>query len=195
MNLRTTTPLTRRLTIGAAVVTATALVATPAMADSRGNSIGMSPNTSRTALAASSANEKTAFNFFVAKGLTKKQSAGIVGNLIQESGVDPTAAQSGGAGRGIAQWSTGGRWDSYSKDNAVWYTNSILGASRWNLTAQLKFVWYELTTYSYYGLAAIKSSTTINGAVVAFQNKFEGCGTCLQSKREAYALQVYNAYA
>ena len=40
MNLRTTTPLTRRLTIGAAVVTATALVATPAMADSRGNSIG-----------------------------------------------------------------------------------------------------------------------------------------------------------
>ena len=40
------------------------------------------------------------------------QAAGIIGNLDQESGMDPTISQyDGGPGRGIAQWSTGGRWD------------------------------------------------------------------------------------
>src|SRR4051794_40505969 len=34
-------------------------------------------------------NEQTAFNYFVNKGLTKAQAAGVVGNLIQESSVIP----------------------------------------------------------------------------------------------------------
>jgi len=54
-------------------------------------------------------NEKAAYDFFVAKGLSKVQSAGIVGNLIQESNVLPGSVQPGGPGRGIAQWSVGGR--------------------------------------------------------------------------------------
>ena len=55
-------------------------------------------------------NEQTAFNYFVAKGLTKEQSAGIVGNLIQESSVLPTAIEyDGDPNRGIAQWSVDGR--------------------------------------------------------------------------------------
>src|SRR5580658_5394526 len=57
-------------------------------------------------------NDKIAFDFFVGKGLSKDQAAGIVGNLDQESGMDPTIWQyGGGPGRGIAQWSAGGRWD------------------------------------------------------------------------------------
>src|SRR5262245_32377026 len=32
---------------------------------------------------------RTAFNFFVSKGLTEKQAAGVVGNLMQESSVSP----------------------------------------------------------------------------------------------------------
>ena len=55
-------------------------------------------------------NDQAAFDYFLGKGLTNYQAAGIVGNLDQESGVDPTAVQSGGPGRGIAQWSVGGRW-------------------------------------------------------------------------------------
>src|SRR4051812_26829508 len=59
------------------------------------------------------ANDKAAYDFFVAKGLTPFQAAGIVGNLDQESGVNPASVQfGGGPGRGIAQWSVGGRWDS-----------------------------------------------------------------------------------
>src|SRR6185312_1208901 len=52
-------------------------------------------------------NDQTSFNYFVGKGLTAVQAAGIVGNLDQESGGSPTAVQSGGPGRGVAQWSAG----------------------------------------------------------------------------------------
>ena len=37
------------------------------------------------------ANDKPAFDFFVAKGLKNFQAAGIVGNLDQESGVNPAS--------------------------------------------------------------------------------------------------------
>ena len=39
------------------------------------------------------ANDEAAFDFFVGKGLTNVQAAGIVGNLDQESGVDPGSVQ------------------------------------------------------------------------------------------------------
>src|SRR5260221_12348293 len=70
------------------------------------------------------ANSRTAFDYFLGKGLTAVQAAGIIGNLMQESNVDPTAAQPGGPGRGIAQWSVGGRWDHDSGDNAVAFARS-----------------------------------------------------------------------
>lgn len=47
----------------------------------------------------------------LADGMTPEQAAGILGNLDQESGFSPGAVQSGGPGRGIAQWSAGGRWE------------------------------------------------------------------------------------
>lgn len=55
-----------------------------------------------------------------------------MGNLDQESGMSPTIKQPGGPGRGIAQWSVGGRWDTYNGDNEVHYTNKVLGVSRYN---------------------------------------------------------------
>ena len=97
-------------------------------------------------------NDKAAFDFFLGKGLTSFQAAGIVGNLDQESNFDPNAVQQGGPGRGIAQWSVGGRWDTDGSDNAEWYANKQ-GESVWSLQLQLEFVWYELATFSGYGLA------------------------------------------
>jgi hypothetical protein len=141
-----------------------------------------------------SSNEKAAFHFFKNKGLTDRQSAGIVGNLIQESSVNPGAKEfGGGPGRGIAQWSTGGRWDTDHHDNMAWYANQH-GLSKWSLDAQLDFVWYELHDHGGYGLSALKNSSTIAEATIAFENDFEGCGTCDQSKRIAYAHEVYNTF-
>src|SRR5277367_4611477 len=81
--------------------------------------------------AALSSNEHTAFNYFVSKGLSKIQSAGVIGNLMQESNVIPTAVEyGGGPGRGIAQWSVGGRWDTGHDDNVTWYASDH-GENRW----------------------------------------------------------------
>lgn len=139
------------------------------------------------------ANDKAAYDFFVSKGLTSFQSAGIVGNLDQESNVSPSAVQQGGPGRGIAQWSVGGRWDTAANDNAVAYA-AKQKESVWSLQLQLEFTWYELQTFSGYGLAALKKTTNVTDATVVFQTDFEGCGNCQQTTRVAYAKAVLAAY-
>ena len=140
-------------------------------------------------------NEHAAFDYFVARGLTKRQSAGIVGNLMQESNVVPTAVQyGGGPGRGIAQWSVGGRWDHSYHDNVAWYA-SRHGWSRWALHTQLAFTWYELHSVGGYGLGALRNTSTIRGATLVFMRDFEICGTCDSTRRVEYARQVYNAFA
>lgn len=139
------------------------------------------------------ANDQPAFDYFLSKGLTSYQAAGIVGNLDQESGVDPMAVQNGGPGRGIAQWSVGGRWDTDSNDNAVWYA-AKQGQSVHSLQLQLDFIWYELTTFPGYGLAKLKATKNVTDATVAFETDFEGCGTCNESGRVAYAKAVLAAF-
>jgi hypothetical protein len=138
--------------------------------------------------------QKTAYDFFVAKGLKPRAAAGIVGNLIQESSVDPNSVQfGGGPGRGIAQWSVGGRWNDDFHDNVKWYA-ALKGKSIHSLQLQLQFIWYELQNFSGYGLAKLKAADTIAEATIAFEVHYEGCGTCDQSKRISYAHQVYNAF-
>jgi hypothetical protein len=140
-----------------------------------------------------SSNQHAAFDYFVARGLSKRQAAGIVGNLIQESSVNPNAVEfGGGPGRGIAQWSVGGRWDTSHGDNVTSYASQH-GESRWALTTQLDFIWFELTTDGY-GYSALKAATTVSAAVLAFQDKYEICGTCDQTKRVEYANQVLADY-
>ena len=138
------------------------------------------------------ANDKPAFDFFVGKGLTNFQAAGIVGNLDQESGVDPTIAQyGGGPGRGIAQWSVGGRWDT-GTDSVAHYANQQ-GQSIYSLNLQLEFIWWELTNVGY-GYSQLTASTDVTAATLAFMDKYEICGTCASSQRIAYANDVLNAY-
>jgi len=154
---------------------------------------GPGESVAETSEAVTFANDQAAFDYFLGKGLSNFQAAGVVGNLDQESGVDPLAVQSGGPGRGIAQWSVGGRWDTDANDNATWYAGQQ-GQSVDSLQLQLDFIWYELTTFSGYGLAALKASTDVSSATIAFQNDFEGCGTCDQSQRIAYAENVLSAF-
>lgn len=183
------------LAAGAAV--AATMVATATSASAAVTTVhteGMSHTISAVNPNVISSNEKTAFDYFVSKGFTKKQAAGIVGNLDQESGMDPTIAQyGGGPGRGIAQWSVGGRWDTTSI-NEVDYTNNTLGVSRYNLTGQLKFIWKELTSEGF-GYSSLKATTTIDGATSVFASKYEICGDCNLAARESFANAAYNKYA
>ncbi|HTQ47383.1 MAG TPA: phage tail tip lysozyme [Polyangiaceae bacterium] len=140
-----------------------------------------------------SGNEKAAYQFFVSKGLKPFQAAGIVGNLEQESNVEPTAIEyGGGPGRGIAQWSVGGRWNSSHDDNVVWYAIRE-GKNEWSLTLQLEFVWYELETFSTYGLGKLRNSTNVSEATIAFEDFFERCGQCEETTRINYAKAVLTA--
>src|SRR5258708_3009352 len=156
-------------------------------------------DTSREALATAFANDKTAYDYFVGKGLTNFQAAAVVGNLDQESGVNPTVNQSGGGpGRGIAQWSAGARWDTTAGDNLVAYA-MMQGLPTNSLTVQLGFIWYELETFPQYGLAMLRASTNVTDATAAFEDDFEGCvyanfPVCNLPQRVTYAKGVLAAY-
>ena len=144
--------------------------------------------------AALSNTQESAFNYFVSKGLSPSQAAGVVGNLIQESSVTPTAIESdGGAGRGIAQWSVDGRWDTDADDNENWFSNNKHN-DPWSLDGQLDFTWFELTTFPRYGLAALRDTTNVASATVEFETDFEGCGNCAEDQRIEYARQVLAAF-
>ncbi|HEX3761171.1 MAG TPA: phage tail tip lysozyme [Kofleriaceae bacterium] len=136
---------------------------------------------------------QTAFNFFVRKGLSKVQAAGVVGNLVQESGIHPGSVEAGGPGRGIAQWSLGGRWDRSANDNLRWYA-AMHRMAPGALDTQLDFIWYELMTFRGYGLAALRAASTVAQATHAFAASFEACGACNEPRRIAFAQSALRAY-
>ncbi len=126
-------------------------------------------------------NIEKAFNYFVDRGLTPQQSAGIVGNLIGESGVNPAQQQiGGGPGRGIAQWEVGARWDTIPpvkgqpanvKDFAAGPVGN--GRALIDLGLQLDFLWHEFNTTESKALTSIRGATTVGQAAVAFLVDFE----------------------
>lgn len=157
---------------------------------------------------ASSANAKNAWNYLTGKGLSKAATAGILGNLQQESGIDPSKKQyGGGPGRGIAQWEEGG----------TRYNNLVSFASQngkeWNdLGAQLGFLYQELSTLpsAYWNGSAtgmknagatgtsfseFANSSDITMATKQFEGAFERAGKPAMDKRIAYAKGFYEKYA
>lgn len=136
-------------------------------------------------------NIEQAFNYFNGKdGLTNFQAAGIIGNLMQESGVNPKSNQSGGPGRGIAQWSEGGRWDALLR----WV--SAKGEDPFSLQGQLDFLWHEMTDVAPWkdSLPAVKSATTVEEATQKFESTFEKAGIPNMPNRIKYARQVLDKY-
>lgn len=118
-----------------------------------------------------SQNEAITWDFLMSKGLSREQTAGIMGNLMQEHGFQTT-------GDGLAQW-LGGR-----KANLLTYPDP------YSIDTQLQFMWDELTGPYSRVLANIKASNTVNDAVIIFQNQYEGCGVCAESNRLQYAYNI-----
>jgi hypothetical protein len=180
-----------RITLAIAVATATGCTVGDSLPSDAGAAVDPDDTPPIEPLVAN--RDQIAFDYFRNQGLTRIQAAGIVGNLIQESGVDPTAIQyGGGPGRGIAQWSVGGRWNSGARDSVSAYA-SAHGLSRWSMTAQLDFIWFELTNYGY-GYSSLKAATTVTAAVKAFQDRYEICGACDTSRRIADAESVLSRF-
>lgn len=125
-------------------------------------------------------NIEIAYEHFLHEGFTPAQAAGIVGNLIQESNVDPESIQSGGPGRGIAQWSEGGRW----------IPSLMTGNPKVDLQAQLNYIDQELQSNPGYGLAALKKAQTPVQAAQIFGSDYERYG--IIGARLKYAKDVAN---
>ena len=155
---------------------------------------------SREAATTPFANDKPAYDYFRGKGFTNLQAAAIVGNLDQESGVNPTISQNGGGvGRGIAQWSAGARWDTTKGDNVKDFA-AQQGKSMTALDLQLDFIMFELTTFpDDYGYTQLKATTTLNDATQVFEDEYEGCvyanyPECALPSRQKFAANVLAAY-
>lgn len=106
-----------------------------------------------------------AYQYFIGKGLSPEAAAGIVGNLRAESGVNPESNQVGGPGRGIAQWSEGGRWETLK----AWAG----GKNPEDLDTQLGFLWHELNTGYKHVLTELKSTNNVRHATAVFMKEFE----------------------
>lgn len=82
---------------------------------------------------------KKIWNFFKEKGLSESQIAGLMGNLEQESGLDPNAKNSSSGAFGIAQW-LGSRktgLDNFAKSK---------GKKNNDMDVQLDYLWKEMNT-------------------------------------------------
>lgn len=145
--------------------------------------------------AVGSANAEIAFNFFLGHQFTPQQSAGIVGNLMVESGPElSTTIKSAGTEQsfGIAQWNSAeaaGNRLGLLKEFA-----SDLGKEWTDLSIQLKFIIWELENYPYLGLAPLRAAQSIEEAAVVFETKYERPSQPYRERRIAYAQDVYKRY-
>ena len=85
-----------------------------------------------------------AYRYFKSQGWSDEAAAGIVGNLMQESGpgIDPYAVGDGGDAFGAAQWNRAGSPDRYARFEKIY--GKDLTEATWK--EQLEFMQWELTS-------------------------------------------------
>lgn len=130
-----------------------------------------------TSVDASSNNVKVAYQFFVANGFSSVQSAGIVGNLMEESTdqLSPTALNSIGA-YGIAQWRLGRLTELRTWVTAAGGDPATLGGQTGKPVGQLEFIIHELNT-SYTSVRdAVKKDTALSDVVHEWNVYYEVSG-------------------
>jgi hypothetical protein len=140
-----------------------------------------------------SVNAQTVYNALRAKGYSSAAAAGAVGNLQQESGVNPGSKQSGGAGRGIAQWGTGagsgGRWEVENQYAASHKQDP------WALNTQIGFLEQELSQRGFGPGSAFAKTTSVSGATSTFEYGIEQAGDIQMANRTSYASNAYAAFS
>lgn len=156
------------------------------------------PDTSPTQLVGKD-NIERSYNYFIGKQLTPHQAAGILGNLRQESGeaINPKSNQPNGPGRGIAQWSEGGRWDHLVRWAAKQKkSDGSVGRDPEALDTQLDFIWYELTVVPRWKetLKPLRESKDYKEAVRVFLEKYEVAGDPRIERRYNLAAEVLEWY-
>ena len=96
---------------------------------------------------------RQAVGYFVNKGLTKAQAAGLVGNLMRESGMNIAATNPNSGAYGLGQW-LGNRKTRLFRRYGYHPT----------FEQQLNYIWDELNTSHRRGLQMLRASKTVNDA-------------------------------
>ena len=127
---------------------------------------------------------QTIWNFFTSRGLSPSATAGVMGNLQQESGLNPS--EHGGY---LSQWG-GSRLTSL--DNYA----SSQGTSPSNLQTQLQFMWGEMQSGNYINVNQLNTYDAEQAALY-FSNNYEkpAAWAANNTGREQYAQSFYNEFA
>lgn len=130
-----------------------------------------------------------AMKFFIDNGFSVQSAAGIVGNLVAESSIDPTRNQMGGGpGRGIAQWTVSQRWQTFLK----FAENRKLNPD--SLDAQLRFIIHEMPSAMGNDANAIKKMTNADAAAELFMRKYERPGIERLQERKDFASRAIRVH-
>lgn len=108
----------------------------------------------------------TAMRILTEGGLTREQAAGVVGNLMQESNLNPNAVGDGGLARGIAQWHPD-RWD-----GLVEYANEK-GTSPYDFSTQVEYILREMQGPESRAGEMLRTATTAEEAAYLFSRYYE----------------------
>lgn len=114
-------------------------------------------------------NEQDVVSFFTGKGYEPHQAAGIAGNLMQESTLNPTAKNPTSGAFGLAQW-LGSRKKSFM-DYALKNKKDIKDP-----TAQLEFIDHELNTTETRARDKLLNSKDATEAAFNFSDHYERAG-------------------
>lgn len=112
--------------------------------------------------------EEVVWDYLKAAGYSDIQVAGVIGNLYQESGLNPARVESNGEGIGLVQWSFG------RKQNLINYASSK-GKDWTDLESQLEFLVSELDSKQFYQpyKDTFENPYSVNEATEAFCFGFE----------------------
>lgn len=112
--------------------------------------------------------------FFQSKGLTRDQAAGLVGNLVGESGLNPTA-RNPGDGRDGSDSIGSGQWNAERAQSLRRFA-AARGKDWTDYDTQLEFIWYELTTGEGGNagvLDKLRRARTVDEATAVIANDYE----------------------
>lgn len=106
--------------------------------------------------------KKQAMEYFINKGLNPIHAAGIVGNLLQESNLDPDAINPSSKAYGIAQW----------LGNRKTKLQQKYGKSP-TFEQQLDYLWEELNSSEKSALNHLLATKSYSEAINSIMNRFE----------------------
>lgn len=161
------------------------------------------PSASRMTLSGNNNVEKI-LNFYMRKGLNLAQASGIVGNMMQESGLKPNIVQGGrlvapnenyqmqnGVGFGLVQWTFTGRQKPL-QDHV-----DKMGVKNTDLSGQLSFTWVELTGPYLSTLNNLRRTNDPVQAAVVVHNGYEKSADSeaqVRSVRGGNAKKIFDKY-